>query len=69
MNTKRLLYFEQSAFLKMRNRVCYRLVGAIVHTELTCGGHYTCYFLDHGQEQWFHANDSKVVSNGGVTEC
>jgi hypothetical protein len=47
---------------KYRNGVCYRLVGAVIyHTlGLNCG-HYTSYFLDNNQNQWFHADDEKVL--------
>ena len=52
----------QNAFLRMRNRVCYKLVGIVMHHTLgKVGGHYTCYILDPGQKQWFHANDDKVI--------
>ena len=48
----------QDAFLRIGKDGCYRLVGAIVHHNLGDGcGHYTSFFLDREQKQWFHAND------------
>ena len=53
----------QNAFLRLGNGVCYKLVGVIIHHDLGyAGGHYTCYFHDHSQNQWiFFANDGKVT--------
>ena len=51
----------QDAFLRIGKDGCYKLVGAIIHHELGEGsGHYTSFFLDHDQKQWFHADDDKV---------
>ena len=45
----------------MRNAVCYKLVSVIVHHAWGGNqGHYTTYFLDHQQQQWFYANDEQV---------
>ena len=48
--------------MELGNRVCYKLVGVIIHCDWgKAGGHYTCYFLDHSQNQWFYANDEQVT--------
>ena len=53
----------RDAFLHIGNGVCYRLVGAVNHHKLSLGcSHYTSCFLDHKQNQWFHADDEKVQS-------
>ena len=51
----------QNTILRLRHGIFYRLVGAVIHQSLhnNCG-HYTSYFLDHNQNQWFFANDVKV---------
>ena len=54
----------QNAFLRFGNGVCYKLIGVVVHHTLGfAGGHYTCYFHDHCQNQWFYANDEKVIAD------
>ena len=35
--------------------------------KLMRGGHYVCYFLDHGQNQWFPANDLMLRSNANYS--
>lgn len=59
---KQIIY-TQNAFLRLGNRVCYKLVGVVRYISLQLGGHYVCYFLDHGQNQWFYANDDKVITS------
>ena len=51
----------QDSTLRIRGK-CYILTGVIVHKNLALidGGHYTCFFLNHSQRQWFHADDSQV---------
>ena len=50
-----------NAYLKMKNDVCYKLVAVIMHHAWGGNtGHYTTYFLDHAQQQWFYADDEKV---------
>ena len=41
---------------------CYKLTGAVIYQGCPAGdsGHYTCYFMDQNQNQWFYANDSHV---------
>ena len=39
----------------MKNAVCYKLVAVIMHHAWGGNtGHYTTYFLDHAQQQWFY---------------
>ena len=50
--------------------MCYRLVGVINHCDLGQDvGHYTCHFHDHGQKQWFYANDEKVLMMPNTDLC
>ena len=41
---------------------CYKLTGVVIYQGHPAGdsGHYTCYFKDQYQNQWFYANDSHV---------
>ena len=48
--------------LHVTRKICYKLVGLVVHHQLgiDAGGHYTSFFIDSNQNQWFNANDAKV---------
>ena len=51
----------QEGYLRIGGGACYRLVGAVIHYRYgNNSGHYTSYFLDHGQKQWFLADDGMV---------
>ena len=41
--------------------MCYKLVGAVIyHRRENASGHYTSYFIDEQQSQWFLADDARV---------
>ena len=53
--------YGQDAFLRLQNGVCYRLIGAVIHYRYgENSGHYTSYFADHNQNEWFLADDASV---------
>ena len=53
----------QDAFISVGKGTCYRLVGAVIYYgHGKQSGHYTSYFLDHNQKQWFLADDEIVNS-------
>ena len=59
------LFCIKEAFLRTGNGVCYQLVGVVIHHRLgSNSGHYTSYFLDRNQKQWFYADDLRVKITG-----
>ena len=45
------------------------LLAVIYHRYTDVSGHYTSYFLDHQQHQWFLADDARVSAHYNRTHA